>query len=299
MTDAARPLSEAAPAKVNLFLRVTGRRDDGYHLLDSLAVFAAVGDTVRAKPDDRLSLDLDGPFADRLAAGADNLVLKAASGLAARIGVAPRGRLRLEKRLPVAAGLGGGSADAAATLRLLARLWGAAPEDLPALAATLGADVPVCLASRPARMRGVGERLTPAPALPCFGLALVNPGVALSTAAVFAARTGAFSPEAVLPSSWTDTAALAEHLAALGNDLEAPAIRLRPVIAEVLDALRALPDCLLARMSGSGATCFGLFPTPGAAAAGAALLSRPGWWTWGGPAVCPAVGSPVASAGRS
>lgn len=275
---------EAAPAKVNLFLHVVGRREDGYHLLDSLAVFPAAGDVLRATAADDLTLEVEGPFAAGLAAEADNLVLRAGRALAELAGIAPRARLVLVKNLPVASGIGGGSADAAAALRLLARLWGiTVPEaDLRALALRLGADVPVCLAApRPARMGGVGEMLAEAPGLPAFGMVLVNPGVAVSTPAVFRARTGPFSAPAALPDRWPDAAALARDLAALGNDLEPPAVALQPVIGDVLATLRATPGCLLARMSGSGATCFGLFGD--AAAAAAADLRRPDWWIWGGP----------------
>ncbi|MDE2574800.1 MAG: 4-(cytidine 5'-diphospho)-2-C-methyl-D-erythritol kinase [Rhodospirillales bacterium] len=274
-------LVEPAPAKVNLFLHVTGRRADGLHLLDSLAVFPPVGDTLRAAPEATLSLAIDGAFGAALAAEPDNLVLRAARALAAARGVAAGARLTLTKTLPVASGIGGGSADAAACLRLLARLWAVAPADT-ALAAGLGADVPVCLAARPARMGGVGERLDAAPALPRCGMALVNPGVAVATAEVFRARAGAFSPPAALPAGWPDAATMAGDLRALSNDLEAPARALCPPIDAVLAALRAQPGCLLARMSGSGATCFALFAEPSAALAAADALRRPGWWAWGG-----------------
>lgn len=276
-------LREAAPAKVNLFLHVTGRRPDGYHLLDSLAVFGPAQDDVLAGSGIDLSLVIEGEHAAGLSAGADNLVLRAARLLADAGGVTPRAALRLIKRLPVASGIGGGSADAAAALRLLNRAWGLAQgkDALQALAAKLGADVPVCVASRPARMQGIGDVLLPAPAVPACGLLLVNPGAPLATPAVFAARDGAFTPLAELPGGWPDAVALATTLAALGNDLEAPAIRLCPPIAAVLAMLRALPGCHLARMSGSGATCFGLF-TNAAAAQRAAALVPPGWWRCGG-----------------
>ena len=278
------PFTEAAPAKVNLFLHVVGRRPDGYHLLDSLAVFPRVGDTLRAVPDAAFSLALEGPFGGALQAEPDNLVLRAARGLAAATGVQAGARLTLVKTLPVASGIGGGSADAAAALRLLGRLWGVVADAaaLHALALRLGADVPVCLAARPARMGGVGEALSPAPELPGFGLVLVNPGVAVATPAVFRARAGGFSAPAALPTGWPDAAAMARDLAALGNDLEPPAVTLCPVIGEVLAALRATPGCLLARMSGSGATCFGVFADAAAAAETAGLVRRPGWWAWGG-----------------
>ena len=272
--------TETAFAKVNLYLHVTGRRDDGYHLLDSLAVFPGIGDQLSAAPAEQLSLAVTGPFGAALSGEADNLVLRAARHFAAQANRPPHIALTLEKNLPVASGIGGGSADAAATLRLLGRLWGVEAE--PGLASRLGADIPVCLASRPARMSGIGEALAPAPRLPPFGMILVNPGIAVSTPAVFKARRAAFSPPASLPETWPDAAAMAATLAALSNDLETPALAAAPVIGTVLDALRGIPDCLLARMSGSGATCFGLFRSAAAATAAAAALARPGWWCWGG-----------------
>lgn len=276
-------MHEAAPAKVNLYLHVTGRRSDGYHLLDSLAVFPGAADLLRAEPASALRLTVDGPQVAGLPDGPANLVLRAAEALAVATGVPARAALTLEKHLPVASGIGGGSADAAAALRLLCRLWDVSlsPARLLQLAASLGADVPVCLASRPARMGGVGETLGVAPMLPPFGMVLVNPGVAVSTPDVFRARTGEFTPPANLPARWTDAAAMAESLRALANDLEPPAIALCPPIVSALAWLRTQPACLLARMSGSGATCFALFPDA-AAAAQAAKSPPPGWWAWGG-----------------
>jgi 4-diphosphocytidyl-2-C-methyl-D-erythritol kinase len=274
-------LHDTARAKVNLFLHVLGRRDDGYHLLDSLAVFPPVGDLLTAEAAPALSLRLTGPFGAVLATDPDNLVLRAARALAEAAGVAPVARITLDKRLPVASGIGGGSADAAAALRLLSRLWGV-HADLPALAATLGADVPVCLEARAARMRGVGERLGAAPVLPNAGIVLVNPGGSVTTSLVFRARQGGYGAPANLPSAWPDTAAMADDLAALRNDLQPAALSLHPPIGAALDALQADKTCLLARMSGSGATCFGLYPDPAAAGRAAAALARPGWWCWGG-----------------
>ena len=247
-------------------------------------MFPRIGDTLRAAPADALGLTLEGPFGGALQAEPDNLVLRAARGLAALAGREARARLTLVKTLPVASGIGGGSADAAATLRLLGRFWGVSPpaEAVHVLALRLGADVPVCLQARPARMGGVGEALSPAPELPDFGMALVNPGVGVSTPEVFRARAGAFSALAALPSGWPDAAAMADDLARLGNDLEPPAVALVPVIGEALAALRATPGCLLARMSGSGATCFGLYADAATAASAAEMVRRPGWWAWGG-----------------
>jgi 4-diphosphocytidyl-2-C-methyl-D-erythritol kinase len=263
---------------------VTGRRTDGYHLLDSLAVFPPVGDALHAWPATTLLLAVDGPFGDTIGETADNLVLRAARALKQQAGVRMGARLVLTKTLPVAAGIGGGSADAAATLRLLVRTWNLSLPiaDLSALAVALGADVPVCLDSRTARMSGVGERIKPGPLLPPGGIALVNPGDPVQTAEVFAARHDAFSAAADLPDQWHDIAAMAADLRALRNDLQSPAIALCPAIATALAALATRRDCLLARMSGSGATCFGLFPTPEAARQVAEELRLPDWWSWGG-----------------
>lgn len=277
-------IAEFAAAKVNLSLHVTGQRPDGYHLLDSLVVFADVGDRVSVAPAPELGPELDltlvGPAAEGLRAEADNLVLRAARAFGVNAGAA----ITLEKHLPVASGIGGGSADAAAALRALARLW-----DLPlpdaAAVLRLGADVPVCLQGRPVRMQGVGEIITPLPALPEGWLLLVNPGVGVSTPAVFRALPRKDNPPmpAALP-PFADLAALAGWLAAQRNDLEPPAMALQPVIAQVKAALQAQPGCRIARMSGSGATCFGLFAAKAEAEQAAAALrqANPGWWVQAG-----------------
>ena len=277
-------LREAARAKVNLCLHVVGKRADGYHLLDSLAVFPEIGDRLEASASDELSLELAGRFGANLAAESDNLVLRAARGLAELAGVPAKAKLVLEKNLPVSSGIGGGSADAAAALRVLARLWNVTvqADALSALALRLGADVPVCLAQHPTRMQGVGEILAAAPSLPECGMVLANPLVAVATPAVFKARQGGFSTPPNFPAAWPNAIAMARDLAGMTNDLEAPAISLCPQIAEVLAALRADPTCLLARMSGSGATCFALYNNAETARAAAANLDRPGWWVWGG-----------------
>jgi 4-diphosphocytidyl-2-C-methyl-D-erythritol kinase len=273
---------EFAPAKINLHLHVVGQREDGYHLLDSLVVFGGAGDWLSVSPADDLSLTVAGPFAAGLASEPDNLVLRAARGLADAAGIRPTGALVLEKNLPVASGIGGGSADAAATLRLLCRYWGVAP-DLGRLARALGADVPVCLAGRPSVMSGIGEVLAPAPPLPMAGLVLVNPGVAVSTPAVFRARSDGFSEPARLPGDgWEGIEELVVSLSKARNDLEAPARSLAPAIGDALGVLAAVPGCLLARMSGSGATCFGLFASARAAREAADGIRRDGWWVWGG-----------------
>jgi 4-diphosphocytidyl-2-C-methyl-D-erythritol kinase len=281
----AAALTEYAPAKINLYLHVVGRRDDGYHLLDSLVVFARAGDQLTVTPASDLLLSVIGPFAAGLQHEDDNLVLKAARALAAEAGVPPAARLVLQKNLPVASGIGGGSADAAATLRLLCRFWRLQPDPgvLQRIARSLGADVPVCLGSRPALMSGIGETLAPAPSLPDVGMVLVNPGVGISTPSVFRARIGEFSAPADFPAPADFHGGdLALALRATRNDLEQPACGLAPVIGDVLGALAAVPGCRLARMSGSGATCFGLFDTPAAAEAAAEALKRDQWWVWGG-----------------
>jgi len=285
-----------AHAKINLFLHITGRRDDGYHLLDSLAVFAGAADRIRLEgPADTMSLTIDGPFGQGLEADDQNLVLRAARALQAKAGTAFNGltesfRLKLEKNLPVSSGIGGGSADAAATLRLLAREWNADQATLFPIAETLGADVPVCIAQRPARMQGIGEILAPAPVLPDAGLLLVNPGVGVSTPEVFRAFAAGGGiterPEAFLPTRWDSAEAMVADLNATTNDLQAPALSQCPVIGTVLASIASLPECLLARMSGSGATCFGIFPNPDSAKNAAQVLNeqsaRLGWWTWAG-----------------
>jgi 4-diphosphocytidyl-2-C-methyl-D-erythritol kinase len=283
MTAVERTLSEAAPAKVNLYLHLRGRRADGYHLLDSLAVFPAIADRLTAAPGagQGLSLEIGGPFGAGLAAEPDNLVLRAARALAEAHGLAPDAALRLDKHLPVASGIGGGSSDAAAALRVLSRLWGVAIPD--GLALTLGADVPVCLgAPEPRLMAGIGEQLSPAPPMPEFWMVLVNPGVAVATGAVFAAVEQRANPPAPQSPLLTDFAALTGWLAHQRNDLQAAAVSICPVIAEVLAALGSavLGGAPLARMSGSGATCFALHGGEAEALAQAERLrrSRPDWW---------------------
>ncbi len=275
-----------APAKVNLCLHVVGRRPDGYHLLESVAAFAALGDGLRFEPADTLVLERDGPEAGALPPAGEDIVLRAARALAACADVPARARLRLTKRLPVGAGLGGGSSDAAAALLGLCRLWALDPDalDLPGLALSLGADVPVCLAGRSAIMRGIGEALTFLPPLPAASLVLVNPRQPAATAEVFR-RFAALPPRRppalpALDPMPADAVALAEALARGGNDLTAAASTLVPAIEDALAVLAGAPGCLLARMSGSGATCFGLFAEPLAAHAAAMAVRgrRPGWW---------------------
>ena len=266
--------TEFAPAKVNLTLHITGQRTDGYHLLDSLVVFANIGDRVSAEPADTLTLSITGPQAAHLAVSPDNLVLRAARLMKAHAA------LTLDKHLPVASGIGGGSADAAATLRLLARMTGRA---LPGAAEVLGlgADVPVCLSGHALRMQGVGDVIAPIPPVPPLEIVLVNPGVSVPTPAVFAALAQRINPPmpVVLP-AWADAGAFAVWLAEQRNDLQAAAISLAPEIADALTLLRQT-SCLFAGMSGSGATCFALFAPDGRSAStaiAAVRAARPTWW---------------------
>ncbi|WP_066795697.1 4-(cytidine 5'-diphospho)-2-C-methyl-D-erythritol kinase [Sphingomonas soli] len=256
---------ERAPAKLNLALHVRARREDGYHELETLFAFVEFGDEVTVEPADRDSFTVTGPFAGGLAGEGDNLVTRAAAAFVRRFGGCPHA-ITLDKRLPVASGIGGGSADAAATLRALGRLHGVADEAMFEIADALGSDVPACLFGRTAIGRGRGERLEPVAGMPGTPVLLVNPGVAVSTAEVFRRWDG------------VDRGALAGDPRAGRNDLEAPARAIAPVIGEVLQLLDAQPGVTLARMSGSGATCFALCDTPDACAAAAQALARPGWW---------------------
>jgi 4-diphosphocytidyl-2-C-methyl-D-erythritol kinase len=279
-------LSRFAPAKLNLYLHVVGRRDDGYHLLDSLVAFADIGDEITAASAASLSVVVKGRYAAALdAVPQDNLVWRAAERLAALAGRPAAAALTLVKNLPVASGIGGGSSDAAATMNLLAEFWRVdlAPAALRRLASSLGADVPVCLAGRAAWLGGIGDDIEPIPLLPSAAVVLVNPGIALPTAAVFAARRGPFSVPARFPLP-ADAAELAQLLEQRRNDLTAPAIEKVPAIGQVLDRLATVEGALIVRMSGSGATCFALFATPEAAAAAAARVEaeQPKWWVAAG-----------------
>jgi 4-diphosphocytidyl-2-C-methyl-D-erythritol kinase len=273
----------AAPAKLNLYLHVVGRRDDGYHLLDSLVAFAADGDVVTASPAPALRLTINGPFAEGLSNGADNLVYRAATELADRLGKKPDLALTLTKNLPVASGIGGGSADAAAALRALCELWSIAPDDerVERVAASLGADVPVCLRGEAAYLVGIGHETEPAPSLPDAGLLLVNPRIPLETPPVFRARTGPFSEAARLARGPRDASELGLMLAARGNDLAQAAISIVPAISDILTALGGTDGVRLARMSGSGATCFALYDDPAGALRAADFLraKNPAWWS--------------------
>jgi 4-diphosphocytidyl-2-C-methyl-D-erythritol kinase len=288
---------ESAPAKINLALAVTGRREDGYHLLDTLVVHGVAADeiVVAASPVcadpamPRIGLAIEGRFGAALAGdGGDNLVIRAARLLAGEAQAMGRAigdlRLTLIKRLPVASGLGGGSSDAAATLRLLDRVWrlGLGRDRLAALSLPLGADLPMCVAGRPLRATGIGDRLEPLDGVPALALVLVNPGVAVATPAVFRALVRRDNPPlAGLPA---DPSRLAEAIAAMRNDLQPPAGGLAPPIGEVVARLGAEPGCRVARMSGSGASVFGLFDDRATAERAAARLTaaRPDWWVAAG-----------------
>jgi 4-diphosphocytidyl-2-C-methyl-D-erythritol kinase len=282
-SPAVQALETEAPAKLNLYLHVLGRRADGYHDLDSLVAFVDIADTLHVAPAPEFGFEVVGPLAAALKEDdfEDNLCVRAARALAEHLDRPLDLKLTLVKRLPVAAGIGGGSSDAAATLKLLARFWAADVEDatLSKIGIGLGADVPACLKAVAAEVHGIGEDVRPVPGLPPAAVVLVNPGFALPTARVFRAwrATGAECPP------WTPpphTAALATALIKRRNDLTQAAIGLEPMIADVLDALAARPDCLLARMSGSGATCFGLFENPDIAEAAAEVMqaTHPTWW---------------------
>jgi 4-diphosphocytidyl-2-C-methyl-D-erythritol kinase len=288
-------LSDEARAKVNLTLRVNGRRADGFHDLDSVVAFADCADRLTLTPGSDLNLKMAGPLAQACGDTSDNLVLKAARLLAERVPDMKAGSFSLDKVLPVAAGIGGGSADAAAALRLLAQLNGLALDDprIIEVAQLTGADVPVCINSLGCVMTGVGETLQPLnlPKMPCV---MVNPGVAVATKDVFAAlglRNGELRvgvADVLLQDRWPDAKASLEDwveaLAASSNDLEAPAMRVQPVIGEVISALNATNGAWLARMSGSGATCFAIYENTAEAGRAAEKLRRdhPGWWVHAG-----------------
>lgn len=254
-------LNSATHAKINLALHITGQRGDGYHFLESIVAFADIGDRLIVASDDALTLSITGPFSNGLEAE-NNLVMKVARALRRIVGETPGARLTLEKHLPVASGVGGGSGDAAAALQLLNRLWHLrmSPGQLAEVALALGADIPVCLESQSCLMKGIGEEITPV-SLPNWGVVLVNSGEALDTASVFRAYDNqGLDPNeslAVIPGKSGDWISFLKRN---GNALEAAAISLQPHIQSILDTIAATRSCLLSRMSGSGATCFGLYP---------------------------------------
>ncbi len=283
MNLAASPLAEAAPAKVNLALHVTGRRDDGYHIIESLVVFTRFGDRVQAFAAEEDGLAVSGRYAAGVPADGRNLIVMARDALRKAAGSrnAFPVAIALEKNLPVASGIGGGSSDAAAALRLLSRIWGLDIDaaELARIALSLGADVPMCLAAQPLVARGIGENVEPLPAFPSLGLVLVNPGVPVSTPQVFSAlRERDNEPLPPLPAR-IDFHSLRNWLEATRNDLEAPAREIQPAVADALRALKRA-DAGFARMSGSGATCFGLYETGNVAkrAAAAIRARHPDWF---------------------
>lgn len=279
-------ITEIAPAKINLYLHVGGLRPDRLHDLASLFVFADDGDRIDVEPADDLSLDIKGPFAGPLLGEPtqSNLVMRAARRLRDAAGVRGGARMTLDKRLPIASGLGGGSADAAAALRALIRLWSMTIDerDLRRLAFSLGADVPACLDRRPVEVTGAGEKLSPGPRLPPLWVCLCNPGVAMPTGPVFRAfdaRHPCPPPPAIFRPAQARLALLPAFFAATRNDLEAVAIARRPVIQTVIDRLKGRPGAIAARMSGSGASVFGLFSSAVAAQRAATVMRGEGWWS--------------------
>jgi 4-diphosphocytidyl-2-C-methyl-D-erythritol kinase len=276
---------EQAPAKINLTLRVLGRRADGYHELESLVAFSGLADTLTLQPGGEPALAIAGPFAAASGRMEENLVLKAYSALRERVAGLKAGRFALEKNIPVAAGLGGGSADAAAALRLLARFNDLALDDprLASAARAIGADVSVCLDPRTRIMRGVGHELSAPLDLPQLTALLVNPGVALATRDVFAKFAAGHASQKPIGNVPDKPDAAISFLASYENDLTQAAIACAPAVAEVIDRLRVVPGARLVRMSGSGATCFALFASVAEAAALARQLQseRKDWW------VCP------------
>jgi len=275
-------ISIKAPAKINLYLHVTGMRHDGYHLLNSLIAFADVCDEVVVDHSEKLSLKLDGQFADSLPPNDENLVTKAAILLAETIGVEPAVKIHLTKNLPVASGIGGGSLDAAATLVGLCQYWKHTPNKkiLFQIAKRLGADVPACLFGRASVVSGIGDKLTPAPILPESWLVLVNPGVSVSTSRVFKRYQKKFSKPPRIVQSPTNTSDFAEQLFDSSNDLTEAAIAEAPIISEVIKNVQSCNGSLLTRLSGSGATCFGLFEhhTDAKVAALSLAKKNPQWW---------------------
>jgi 4-diphosphocytidyl-2-C-methyl-D-erythritol kinase len=283
------PVVIGAPAKVNLYLHVLGRRPDGYHDLDSLVAFATLHDVIAVAPADDWSLAIDGPFNEALSASVgsrNNLVLRAARMMAEHLGRSDGAAVRLHKMIPIEAGLGGGSADGAATLLALSRMWHAeVPMSvLTEMALRLGADLPVCLHSRTAFMAGVGEDIEIAPEVPPLGIVLVNPHVAVPTAEVFRRWQRHHEPPARPIYQPADPVSLINALRDCRNDLTEPAVSIAPAIGDVLSAIEAVTGLLLARMSGSGATCFGLFADAAAAQLAAEQIAQtqPAWWVRAG-----------------
>lgn len=268
-----------APAKVNLSLHITGKRADGYHLLDSMVVFTEFGDQLEITESETFSLTCSGDYGDLIASNNDNLVMKAARGMQQLDGKKSGLKVQLRKLIPVSAGLGGGSADAAAVIRFLCAQWNIDIDSsyVKELALSLGADVPVCLSHNPQQMAGIGEMITHLPIMPSLNLLLVNPKVALATADVFTAYQHQNRPT---PQAWNGKEDLISYLRSCRNDLQPAAMSICPVVQEVLSVLSSLPQCLLARMSGSGASCYGVFASEDAMHLASKQLAKekPGWW---------------------
>lgn len=273
-----------APAKVNLTLHITGQRDDGYYLVDSLVVFGGASDRLVFEPSSHLHLSVKGPFADGLRQEPDNLIVRAARLLAKELNVPAQAALTLEKQLPISSGIAGGSSDAAAALLGLLRLWERTIKDekLRAIALRLGADVPMCLEGSCLRAEGIGDQMQRGPIMPRdLGLVLINPRVPISTSDIFKRlKNKQNAPMGPVPSAFLSAKALADWLSDQRNDLEMPAMEQIPIIETVLQALNDDGDCLFARMAGSGATCFGLFASAKHAEYAARRLSftHPNWW---------------------
>jgi 4-diphosphocytidyl-2-C-methyl-D-erythritol kinase len=276
-------VARRASAKINLALHVTGQRPDGYHLLDSIAVFAELGDTIEVLSADHLSLSLAGRFSAHAPGDERDLAWRAALAFFSQTGIRPQGAIRVKKRIPAGAGLGGGSSDAAAVIRALDTLFatGLPEAELRAIGLPLGADVPMCVAGSALRARGIGEDIRLLDEWPSLPLVLVWPGLGISTASVFSTLERRDNPALPEPPAIDTPHEAAEFLLACRNDLEVPALALLPVIGEVLQALRSTEGCLLARMSGSGSACFAVYASDSEAIDAAATLARtrPAWWS--------------------
>lgn len=282
-----------ARAKINLDLLITGRLDDGYHMLDSLVVFADYGDDISVTLSDKITLDIRGPFSHGLDDKSDNIILKAARLLQHDYGIDQGAEITLVKNLPISSGIGGGSADAAATIKALIALWNIPydPVRVAIMALSLGADVPVCMASRTMQMSGIGEMLRPIVMPFALNLLLVNAGVSVSTAQIFQARSvgnAGYSEARILPETLSDLKQLCDILSRTGNDLAHPACVAEPEIEMTLSAIAHQKECLFHGMSGSGATCFGLFSTFKEAQIAATNIAciHPHWWVMPVQTVC-------------
>jgi len=280
--NSSRIISFFAPAKINLYLHITAKRRDGYHSLESLVAFANYGDEISVAPSDKLTLTINGPCSKGLQSNADNIVIKAAKLLANSNGVDQKAKITLTKNLPISSGMGGGSADAAATLHALSKLWNLSLKtiDFSNLAEKLGADVSVCLKNTPSIITGIGEKVMLAPKLPNLWFILVNPGIPVSTRKVFAAHKEKNSATHAFKTRPQTVKELASLLSEFRNDLTPAAIETAPIIEEVLKVVQAEKKQLLTRLSGSGATCFALFEEKNAAveAARGLKMKYPKWW---------------------